>query len=100
MRTAADAAQTVLKPARRSTIVLNASLPRRATMNRHGCVLPAEGDQRAASSAERSVRSSIPMLGSNARGLQRSARAGSRGADVSALRRVDSARDMGLLQGE
>src|SRR3981081_3038954 len=72
MSTAADPAHTLLKLIRFSTIEANAGVPRRATMNRHGCELLADGDQRAASRAAVSLVSSTDEVGSNERGLQRS----------------------------
>src|SRR5690606_25546949 len=72
------------------------SLPRRATMNRQGCPLYADGAQRAASSAEDSVCSSITAAASYARGLHRRAITSMTGASVVAVR-VSTGVLIGLL---
>ena len=98
MSTAADPAQALLKPIRFATIEANAALPRRATMNRHGCELLADGDQRAASRAAVSLVSSTDASGSNAARAPALGECGQqRRTVVSAVRLGVSAMDIGLL---
>src|ERR1700712_1205288 len=86
MSTLAFGVQDWLKPIRLALIRSKVAVPRRATMNFHGCEFAADGDQRAASSAAVRVFSSISLEGSNERGLHRSVRTSRIGPLVSAVR--------------
>src|SRR6218665_3356040 len=86
--TPAFPAHARLKPVRLSKIVANSGVPRRVTMNRHGCALFADGDHRAASNIAVRSDSDTVAVESKARGLHRFASAGSSGSDVSAVRGI------------
>src|SRR6218665_1478929 len=86
--TPAFPAHARLKPVRLSKIVPNSGVPRRVTMNRHGCALFPERDHRAAASIAVRWDTGRVAVDSKARGLHRFASAGSSGSDVSGVRGI------------
>src|SRR5690554_6651432 len=95
MSTDADRAHTSLNSISPVRIVSCVGVPRRPTTKRDGCVLLAEGAQRAASSTVVSCCSVTVASGSKARVLHRCACASLRGTDESA-RREGAATDVGI----